>query len=147
MKIHLLTKRIVVLIPFVLGLVFVNSVLADSLYWGSWVTKEGIKPNIKINIKRKKRTKVMINGQARSMDYSVIEGKHGHLLLEFHNDSRAKSGKELETDIYLVGGRIGKDFVLRGFYFSTGYNQEGVEKGAKLLPVTLYLVKRYEWDD
>jgi hypothetical protein len=136
---------------FILSFVLANSVyaavFADSSYWGVWETKEGVKPSIKIEIKKKKVTTVTINKEEKTMKYSYVVGEQNHLLLEFGQNIISKSGNETDLEIYLIGGKIGKDFVLTGFFFHTGYTQEGVEKGAKLEPVTLYLVKRYRLQD
>jgi hypothetical protein len=140
-------KSLLICISVILSIAIANNVHADSIYWGQWETKKDAKPNIQIEIKRKKQTQVVIDGQLKSMDYSVAEGKHGHLLLEFYQGAKNKSGNESEINIYLIGGRIGNDFVLQGFYFSIDHNEEGVERDAKTIPITLYLIKRYKWKD
>ena len=123
------------------------NVFADSSYWGLWETKVGVKPSIKIEIKKKKLTKVIIDGKEKPMQYDYVVGEQNHLLLEFGQNITNKSGSETDLEIYLIGGKIGTDFVLTGFYFYTGYNQEGVERGARLEPITLYLIKRYKARD
>ena len=130
-------------------LVIVSSVYAaeDSMYWGQWATKKNTRPNIKIDIKRGKRTKVVINGKEKKMKYHVVAGEYAHRLIEFHQETYGKKPMETHYDIYLISGRVDNKFALTGFYEYEKYNTEGVGYGGKIVPITLYRIKEYDWDD
>ena len=68
----LLYSKIVIYLPAIISFILVSSVYAatDSMYWGAWETKKDTEINVKIEIKRKKRTKVIINGKVKPMQYN-----------------------------------------------------------------------------
>lgn len=115
----------------------------DSSVWGRWETMQGNKPSIVIDIKRHKRTEVIINGKPVKMEYAVAVGEHNNLLLEFSYLETLKNQSEVEKLIYLIKGKIGSDFVMTGFFDDILMDAEGVEKRFDIYPITIYLIKRY----